>query len=132
MLRLLICVLSGNENFLILLVERSWQKKRGIALALEDWKILFEDDWKSLIIALYMVLVGYGVLVGIPVISTAWVTLSWVSQKLRLAESHGMDLGGLAAGSVFTAWIIQKWLTEEYWKINSSELSYCSSCGFVI
>ena len=30
--------------------------QKGIALALEDWKILFEDDWKSLIIALYMVL----------------------------------------------------------------------------
>ncbi len=62
--------------------------QKGIALALEDWKILFQDDWKSLTIALYMVLVGYGVLVGIPVISTAWVT----------------KLGG----SVFTAWIIQK------------------------
>ena len=43
-------------------------EKKGIALALHDWKILFEDDWKSLTIALYMVLVGYGVLVGIPVI----------------------------------------------------------------
>ena len=57
-------------------------EKKGIALALEDWKILFEDDWKSLIIALYMVLVGYGVLVGIPVISTAWVT------KLGLSLIH--------------------------------------------
>ena len=33
------------------------------------------DSWRSLIISLYMTLVGYGVLVGIPVISTAWVTL---------------------------------------------------------
>ena len=30
--------------------------KKGIALALHDWKILFQDDWKSLTIALYMVL----------------------------------------------------------------------------
>lgn len=82
-------------------------EKKGIALALEDWKILFEDDWKSLIIALYMVLVGYGVLVGIPVISTAWVTKLGFTE-VEVGRVAGMDLGGLAAGSVFTAWIIQK------------------------
>ena len=81
--------------------------KQGIALALEDWKILFEDDWKSLIIALYMVLVGYGVLVGIPVISTAWVTKLGFTE-VEVGRVAGMDLGGLAAGAVFTAWIIQK------------------------
>jgi len=82
-------------------------EKKGIALALEDWKILFQDDWKSLIIALYMVLVGYGVLVGIPVISTAWVTKLGFTE-VEVGRVAGMDLGGLAAGSVFTAWIIQK------------------------
>tara|TARA_B100001559_G_scaffold304212_1_gene293455 strand:- start:2175 stop:3383 length:1209 start_codon:yes stop_codon:yes gene_type:complete len=82
-------------------------EKKGIALALEDWKILFEYDWKSLIIALYMVLVGYGVLVGIPVISTAWVTKLGFTE-VEVGRVAGMDLGGLAAGSVFTAWIIQK------------------------
>ena len=82
-------------------------EKKGITLALEDWKILFEDDWKSLIIALYMVLVGYGVLVGIPVISTAWVTKLGFTE-VEVGRVAGMDLGGLAAGSVFTAWIIQK------------------------
>ena len=81
--------------------------QKGIALALEDWKILFQDDWKSLIIALYMVLVGYGVLVGIPVISTAWVTKLGFTE-VEVGRVAGMDLGGLAAGSVFTAWIIQK------------------------
>ena len=81
--------------------------QKGIALALEDWKILFQDDWKSLIIALYMVLVGYGVLVGIPVISTAWVTKLGFTE-VEVGRVAGMDLDGLAAGSVFTAWIIQK------------------------
>ena len=81
--------------------------QKGIALALEDWKILFQDDWKSLTIALYMVLVGYGVLVGIPVISTAWVTKLGFTE-VEVGRVAGMDLGGLAAGSVFTAWIIQK------------------------
>ena len=82
-------------------------EKKGIALALHDWKILFQDDWKSLTIALYMVLVGYGVLVGIPVISTAWVTKLGFTE-VEVGRVAGMDLGGLAAGSIFTAWIIQK------------------------
>ncbi len=33
------------------------------------------DGWRSISIALYMTLVGYAVLVGVPVISTAWVEL---------------------------------------------------------
>lgn len=33
------------------------------------------DGWHSILISLYMALVCYGVLVGIPVISTAWVNL---------------------------------------------------------
>jgi predicted MFS family arabinose efflux permease len=82
-------------------------EKKGIALALHDWNILFQDDWKSLTIALYMVLVGYGVLVGIPVISTAWVTKLGFTE-VEVGRVAGMDLGGLAAGSIFTAWIIQK------------------------
>ena len=52
-------------------------------------------------------LVGYGVLVGIPVISTAWVTKLGFTE-VEVGRVAGMDLGGLAAGSVFTAWIIQK------------------------
>ena len=31
------------------------------------------DDWRSLTIGIYMALVGYAVMVGIPVISTSWV-----------------------------------------------------------
>ena len=33
------------------------------------------DGWRSISISLYMTLVGYAVLVGVPVISTAWVEL---------------------------------------------------------
>jgi len=33
------------------------------------------DGWRSISISLFMTLVGYGVLVGIPVISAAWVGL---------------------------------------------------------
>jgi len=31
------------------------------------------DDWRSLTIGIYMALIGYAVMVGIPVISTSWV-----------------------------------------------------------
>jgi len=81
--------------------------KTGLALALEDWRILINDDWRSLTVALYMVLVGYGVLVGIPVISTAWVTKLGFTE-VEVGRVAGMDLGGLSAGAIVTAWIINR------------------------
>lgn len=81
--------------------------KTGLALALEDWRILINDDWRSLAVALYMVLVGYGVLVGIPVISTAWVTKLGFTE-VEVGRVAGMDLGGLSAGAIVTAWIINR------------------------
>jgi len=86
------------------MIEKS---KTGIALALDDWRILINDDWRSLTLALYMVLVGYGVLVGIPVISTAWVTKLGFSE-IEVGRVAGMDLGGLSAGAIFTAWVINR------------------------
>ena len=79
--------------------------KTGLALAFDDWKVLINDDWRSLAIALYMVLVGYGVLVGIPVISTAWVTKLGFTE-VEVGRVAGMDLGGLSAGAVVAAWTI--------------------------
>jgi len=79
--------------------------KTGLALAFDDWKVLINDDWRSLAIALYMVLVGYGVLVGIPVISTAWVTKLGFTE-VEVGRVAGMDLGGLSAGAVVAAWAI--------------------------
>ena len=81
--------------------------KTGLALALEDWRILINDDWRSLAVALYMVLIGYGVLVGIPVISTAWVTKLGFTE-VEVGRVAGMDLGGLSAGAIVTAWIINR------------------------
>ena len=56
------------------------------------------DNTRSLLISLYMTLVGYGVLVGIPVISTAWVTLLGFSE-VEVGRVAGADLGGLSLGS---------------------------------
>ncbi len=81
--------------------------KTGVALALDDWRILINDDWRGLAVALYMVLVGYGVLVGIPVISTAWVTKLGFTE-VEVGRVAGMDLGGLSAGAVAAAWMINR------------------------
>lgn len=79
--------------------------KSGLALAIDDWRVLINDDWRSLAVALYMVLVGYGVLVGIPVISTAWVTKLGFTE-VEVGRVAGMDLGGLSAGAIVAAWTI--------------------------
>lgn len=63
------------------------------------------DGWKSISIALYMSLVGYGVLVGVPVISTAWVNLLGFSE-VQVGRVAGADLGGLAIGAILTALVV--------------------------
>lgn len=65
------------------------------------------DRWQSIGLALYMTLVGYGVLVGIPVISTAWVELLGFSEE-QVGRVAGADLGGLSAGAVLTALLIRR------------------------
>ena len=65
------------------------------------------DDWRSLTIGIYMALVGYAVMVGLPVISTAWVNhLGFTEVEVgRTAEA---DLAGLAIGAVISALFIAK------------------------
>lgn len=65
------------------------------------------DGWRSISISLYMTLVGYGVLVGIPVISTAWVRLLGFSE-VEVGRVAGADLGGLSLGAVLAALVIAK------------------------
>ena len=65
------------------------------------------DDWRSVTLSLFMGLVGYGVMVGIPVISTAW------SEKLgftaeQVGRVAGADMGGLSLGAVVVALIISR------------------------
>ncbi|RZV36631.1 MAG: MFS transporter [Chromatiales bacterium] len=52
-----------------------------------------------------MSLVGYGVLVGVPVISTAWVRLLGFTE-VEVGRVAGADLGGLAIGAVLTALVV--------------------------
>ncbi len=76
------------------------------AKSLHHRKTIF-DGWKSISIALYMTLVGYGVLVGIPVISSAWVNLLGFTE-VQVGRVAGADLGGLSIGAVVTSLIITK------------------------
>ena len=65
------------------------------------------DNWRSIVISLYMTLVGYAVLVGAPVISTAWVNFLGFSQD-QVNNVASADLGGLSLGAVLTAFFIAK------------------------
>lgn len=63
------------------------------------------DDWRSISIGIYMALVGYGVMVGIPVISTAWVTQLGFSE-VEVGRVAGADLGGLSLGAVIASFFV--------------------------
>jgi predicted MFS family arabinose efflux permease len=76
------------------------------ALSLTRHRTVF-DGWRSMSISLYMTLVGYGVLVGIPVISTAWVNLLGFSE-VDVGRVAGADLGGLSLGAAVTALFIAR------------------------
>ena len=65
------------------------------------------DSWQSLALSLYMTLAGYAVLVGVPVISSAWVNLLGFSE-VQVGRVAGADLGGLSVGAVFTSLIISR------------------------
>ncbi len=65
------------------------------------------DDWRSLAIGIYMALAGYAVMVGIPVISTSWVTHLGFSE-VEVGRVAGADLGGLAIGAVIAALFVAR------------------------
>ncbi len=65
------------------------------------------DDWRSLTIGIYMALTGYAVMVGLPVISTAWVNNLGFS-AVEVGRVAGADLGGLAIGAVISALYVAK------------------------
>ncbi len=65
------------------------------------------DGWRSISLAIYMALAGYGVMVGIPVISTAWVSLLGFSE-VEVGRVAGADLGGFSFGAVLTALFVAR------------------------
>jgi predicted MFS family arabinose efflux permease len=65
------------------------------------------DDWRSLTLGIYMALVGYAVMVGLPVISTAWVNHLGFTE-IEVGRVAGADLAGLAIGAVISALLVAK------------------------
>jgi predicted MFS family arabinose efflux permease len=65
------------------------------------------DDWRSLTIGVYMALVGYFVMVGLPVMSTAWVDNLGFSE-VEVGRVAGADLAGLAIGAVISALFVAR------------------------
>jgi len=65
------------------------------------------DDWRSLTIGIYMALAGYAVMVGLPVISTAWVDRLGFT-PVQVGRVAGADLAGLAIGAVIAAMFVAK------------------------
>jgi predicted MFS family arabinose efflux permease len=65
------------------------------------------DGWRSLSISLFMALVGYTVMVSVPVLSTALVEMAGFSEE-QVGRVWGADLGGLSAGAVLAALLVAK------------------------
>ena len=65
------------------------------------------DGWRSISLAVYMALVGYGVMVGIPVISSAWVNLLGFTE-VQVGRVAGADLGGLSAGAILASLLVAR------------------------
>ncbi|MDH4072602.1 MAG: MFS transporter [Gammaproteobacteria bacterium] len=65
------------------------------------------DHWKSLSIGIYMALVGYAVMVGLPVLSSSWVGHLGFSE-IEVGRVAGADLGGFALGALIAALFVAK------------------------
>ena len=76
------------------------------ASTLQHHRTVF-DGWRSISLSLYMTLTGYAVLVGVPVISSAWVNLLGFSE-VEVGRVAGADLGGLSLGALIAALLVAK------------------------
>ncbi len=65
------------------------------------------DDWRTIAMAIYMALVGYGVMVAVPVISTAWVNLLGFTE-VQVGRVAGADLGGFSLGALLIAPLVAR------------------------
>jgi len=65
------------------------------------------DGWRSISIALFMALVGYSVMVSVPVLSTALVGMLGFTEE-QVGRVWGADLGGLSIGAIITAILVAR------------------------
>jgi predicted MFS family arabinose efflux permease len=65
------------------------------------------DGWRSISIALFMALVGYSVMVSVPVLSTALVGMLGFNEE-QVGRVWGADLGGLSLGAIMSALLVAR------------------------
>ncbi|MCP4088480.1 MAG: MFS transporter, partial [Gammaproteobacteria bacterium] len=65
------------------------------------------DGWRSITIALYMALVGYSVMVSVPVLSTAWVGMLGFTEE-QVGRVAGADIGGLSFGAILASMMVAR------------------------
>jgi len=65
------------------------------------------DGWRSISIALFMALVGYTVMVSVPVLSTALVMKVGFTEE-QVGRVWGADLGGLSFGAILSAALVAR------------------------
>ncbi len=65
------------------------------------------DGWRSVSVALFMALVGYTVMVSVPVLSTALVVQQGFTEE-QVGRVWGADLGGLSLGAVLSALLVAR------------------------
>ena len=65
------------------------------------------DGWRSISLSLYMALVGYSVMVTVPVLSSALVALLGFTPE-EVGRVWGADLGGLSIGAVVSAVLVTR------------------------
>jgi len=64
------------------------------------------DGWRSITIAIFMALVGYTVMVSVPVLSTALVKMGFTEEQV--GRVWGADLGGLSLGAILSALLVSR------------------------
>ncbi len=65
------------------------------------------DGWRSISISLYMALVGYSVMVSVPVLSTAMVGMLGFTEE-QVGRVWGADLGGLSLGAILASLLVAR------------------------
>ena len=65
------------------------------------------DDWRSIGVAIFIALVGYTVMVSVPVLSTALVQKVGFTEE-QVGRIWGADLGGLSLGAIISAMLVAR------------------------
>jgi predicted MFS family arabinose efflux permease len=65
------------------------------------------DSWRSISMALFMALVGYTVMVSVPVLSTALVAKLGFTEE-QVGRVWGADLGGFSLGAILSALLVAR------------------------